>query len=195
MVALFAPLSVLARNASSCYYQDGTLDTTTFPCNNGQSGCCPENFFCIDNGLCYNPRDDNYFGRYTCKMKEWDSSCPQNCLAAKGGNEAVKRCSEGNWCCNHDEPDRKGRSLNSCCEDAEDQRETFDFGFGKIFAMIQEGIGNKASGTLEYRERAVESSTLEPSSTASSSASQGGLIAGAPQMTSRNAWAPQSTTL
>ena len=49
-----------------CYYPNGnpTLGPDA-PCNDGTGNCCPLNWECLDNGLCYLP-NQGYFQRTTC---------------------------------------------------------------------------------------------------------------------------------
>lgn len=51
-----------------CYYPNGDLSTSDDqPCSidGGFSVCCPLNWECLSNGLCY-LGNERYFGRYTC---------------------------------------------------------------------------------------------------------------------------------
>ena len=52
---------------------------TEKPCSSAQgSACCPDNWQCLDNGLCHYP-PDNLWGRYSCSDKDWKSpGCASN---------------------------------------------------------------------------------------------------------------------
>ncbi|KXS98573.1 hypothetical protein AC578_4285 [Pseudocercospora eumusae] len=103
--------------AQNCYYPNGDVSTTDAACSSGDSACCPNNWECLSNGLCYDPTN-KYFNRNTCTDQTWESSdCPQYCTAnnTAAGNEALKQCDDGSWCCNGD------RVHMDCCnmDDAE----------------------------------------------------------------------------
>lgn len=70
--------------AQDCYYPNGDLSTTDAPCSSAEgAACCPLNWQCLDNGLCYLD-NQKYFGRYTCTDKSWQSSaCPGYCTNRK----------------------------------------------------------------------------------------------------------------
>lgn len=76
---VLATLQVLVA-AQSCYYPNGDLSTTDAPCSSEEgAACCPLNWQCLDNGLCYLD-NEKYYGRYTCTDKSWQSSaCPAFC--------------------------------------------------------------------------------------------------------------------
>jgi hypothetical protein len=61
--------------ARDCYYPNGGLTTGgDQPC--GSSGidsfCCPFNWQCLSNGLCYDPAQ-KFYGRYTCTDRTWNT--------------------------------------------------------------------------------------------------------------------------
>ncbi|KAF2840829.1 hypothetical protein M501DRAFT_901330, partial [Patellaria atrata CBS 101060] len=61
-------------------YPNGDLSTTDGPCSSSDgSMCCPLNWECMDNGLCYLGNAD-YISRYTCTDSSWSASgCPNFC--------------------------------------------------------------------------------------------------------------------
>ena len=67
-------------SAQQCYYPNGDLSTTDAPCSSADgAACCPLDWQCLDNGLCY-LEAEQYFGRYTCTDKSWESDlCPGMC--------------------------------------------------------------------------------------------------------------------
>lgn len=75
---------LLLPNASvhgQCYYPNGDPSKSDDqPCSsNGHSACCPLNWECLSNGLCY-LENEGYFGRYTCTDQSWQSEgCPNIC--------------------------------------------------------------------------------------------------------------------
>lgn len=76
---LRAPWFVHGQN---CYYPNGDLAATDdHPCSSdGHSTCCPLNWQCLSNGLCY-LENEGYLGRYTCTDSTWESdNCPKICL-------------------------------------------------------------------------------------------------------------------
>ncbi|KAF7195152.1 hypothetical protein HII31_03358 [Pseudocercospora fuligena] len=92
-------------SAQNCYYPNGDVSTTDAACSSsGDSACCPNNWECLSNGICYDPTNE-YFNRNTCTDQSWESSdCPQYCTAnnTAAGNEALKQCDDGSWCCDGD---------------------------------------------------------------------------------------------
>ena len=72
--------SSVVISAQQCYYPNGDVSKTDAPCSSAEgAACCPLNWQCLDNGLCYLD-SEKYFGRYTCTDKSWKSSaCPGFC--------------------------------------------------------------------------------------------------------------------
>ena len=194
MLPLLAALPARGDN-STCYYPNGIVDKAAVPCGNGNSMCCPQGFMCIDNGLCYHEQDSFYYGRYSCTNSVWDDTCPKNCVINQNGNDAVKRCGDGSWCCNFNEPEKAGGV--SCCDILEDDRQPFDFGTGKIFAMITGGKAKATSGSLRFRPVSSSSGDAEISTSAVESTAATDVVAGPPQFTSRDrtVWAPAPSTM
>lgn len=117
MVWGLVAFAVLHVNAQSCYYPNGDLSTVDAPCSSsGGAPCCPLNWECLSNGLCYNPAPGvNIYGRYTCTDQTWQSSsCPQFCTDGNTdpGDQAVLQCADGSWCCDGD------RTSFNCCTKA-----------------------------------------------------------------------------
>lgn len=78
---LLLPFALLVYGRN-CYYPNGALaNTDDHPCSaNGHSTCCPLNWQCLSNGLCFLP-SEGYLGRYTCTDPAWQSdNCPKICL-------------------------------------------------------------------------------------------------------------------
>ena len=120
----------------SCYYPDGSPSKENdIPCNtSGYGPCCPDQWQCESNGLCY-LENEGYYGRYTCTDQTWQSSsCPQICThgifhlmlartemkltedvdLTADGNEAVLECTSGSYCCDSNRPELSGGT--ACCE-------------------------------------------------------------------------------
>ena len=97
-LVLLTTLHIGSATAQNCYYPDGNL--TKGPdaaCSSGGGACCPYQWECLSNGLCYLPTA-NYYGRYTCTDATWQSSsCPQLCTEGNTavGDEALLQCSDG----------------------------------------------------------------------------------------------------
>jgi hypothetical protein len=133
--------------ADNCYYPDGKKASDAIPCGNDSPMCCPNDWQCLDNGLCsLSNQQSILFGRYSCTSNPWGDGCPRNCVrdVSKMGNEAVVQCLDGSWCCdtNHPEYSPGGKS---CCDD--DNKVTFDFGAGNVFAVIKDGSATATSGS------------------------------------------------
>lgn len=70
----------LATATPACYYPNGDFATEDVPCSSGEAGiCCPLNWQCLNNGLCY-LQNERYYERHTCSDRNWPSdSCPHIC--------------------------------------------------------------------------------------------------------------------
>lgn len=68
----------------NCYYPNGDVAEGMAACTSEGGTCCPLNWSCLSNGLCYLENAD-YFGRYTCTDQDWasDSQCPNYCTQSK----------------------------------------------------------------------------------------------------------------
>ncbi|KAL9021889.1 MAG: hypothetical protein Q9185_000903 [Variospora sp. 1 TL-2023] len=121
--------------AQNCYYPNGDLSTTDAPCSSAKgAACCPLNWQCLDNGLCYLD-NQKYFGRYTCTDKSWQSSaCPGYCTNRNTdpGAQAVQQCADhGNqYCCD------QNRDVNNVCCNRNDDSLFFALPQGKPTATI-----------------------------------------------------------
>jgi len=78
---LFITCATLVRLACAqeCYYPNGnpTLEPDE-PCNDGTGNCCPLNWECLNNGLCYLP-NQGYLQRTTCmRLAHLSSFQPAN---------------------------------------------------------------------------------------------------------------------
>ncbi|KAF2864445.1 hypothetical protein K470DRAFT_261327 [Piedraia hortae CBS 480.64] len=98
----------------SCYNPDGSPALDSFPCSSEGGTCCPLNWVCLSNGMCYYPPDD-FYGRYSCTSADW-SGCQTTCTSnlTDVGNQAILKCSDSNdsWCCDHNRDASK-----PCCND------------------------------------------------------------------------------
>ena len=67
-------------HGQTCYYPNGDISTSDYPCSSDVDGlCCPLNWQCLSNGLCYLD-NAQYYGRYTCTDQTWSSpGCPEIC--------------------------------------------------------------------------------------------------------------------
>jgi hypothetical protein len=78
-------LTVQVLNSQSCYYPNGNKVTQepVAPCSTSEDSiCCPLNWVCLSNFLCFNP-SANIAGRYSCTDKSWGSSCPGFCTESE----------------------------------------------------------------------------------------------------------------
>lgn len=150
---------------TNCYYPNGDLSPSNNdqPCSTQEgASCCPLNWLCLDNGLCYSPLD-NYYGRYGCTDQSWQSPycpsglCTNDLIAA--GDEAIVQCSNKNnkWCCDGD------RIHVKCCSN--DSLTYFDLPHGNVFAII-------GSGSTPTTAPVVNTFGSNPSSAAKSSAAK-----------------------
>ena len=126
-IAIFLLSTVFAQD---CFYPNGSLstgDSRESPCGGSTSICCPLNWECMSNGLCYYPPDD-FYGRYSCTDETW-GACPDICTYDYNayGGEAILQCSNGKYCCDKD------RSFDCCTVDDTDY---FPLPAGKSIASI-----------------------------------------------------------
>ncbi|KAI4090934.1 MAG: hypothetical protein LQ344_004462 [Seirophora lacunosa] len=134
LLAAFSSIQALVA-AQNCYYPNGDLSTTDAPCSSAEgAACCPLDWQCLDNGLCYLD-NQKYFGRYTCTDKSWQSSaCPGFCTNNKSdfGAQAVQQCSNhGNqYCCD------QNRDVNNVCCNRNDDSLFFPLPQGTPTATI-----------------------------------------------------------
>ncbi|KAF2199142.1 hypothetical protein GQ43DRAFT_473879 [Delitschia confertaspora ATCC 74209] len=103
---LFSILPWLAT--CTCFYPNGDTATDRIPCNpNGSASvCCADNFMCLSNGLCVDPRYENYQRvlRSGCTEKSGGGPCPAFCNDLwPQGDQAVYYCGEGKYCCSNAE--------------------------------------------------------------------------------------------
>lgn len=151
ILLLLLPRIVLGQ---TCYYPNGDVSTSDFPCSSEVDGlCCPLNWQCLSNGLCYLD-NAQYFGRYTCTDRTWSApGCPEictdgshsqcciipHCLFANqstgntdSGDQAVLQCSAhgGNWCCDHN------RNPSNVCCDSTNPNDFFPLPKGTSVASI-----------------------------------------------------------
>lgn len=120
-----------------CYYPNGNrAPDTEKPCSSEEgSACCPDNWQCLDNGLCYYP-PSRLYGRYSCTDQSWDSSaCASNLCTyggSTGGGESITQCSnhDNEWCCNAD-----AQNVN-CCQESPSPRPFFSLASGSAYATI-----------------------------------------------------------
>ncbi|KAH7394501.1 hypothetical protein BKA66DRAFT_438842 [Pyrenochaeta sp. MPI-SDFR-AT-0127] len=183
--AVVAFAAQVASQNAQCYYPNGNrAPSTEKPCSSAEgSACCPDNWQCLDNGLCYYPTN-NLYGRYSCTDQSWNSpGCPANMCTyggQAGGGESIKQCSNHNndWCCNADDTNVK------CCQESPAPRPFFALQDGKPYATIGanqastvptiSGITGLASGTgsgSSASRTSAPSSSSEPSTAGSRSQS------------------------
>ena len=169
----------------SCYYPDGSPSIENdIPCDtSGYGPCCPDQWLCESNGLCY-LENEGYYGRYTCTDQTWQSSsCPQICthgifrlLLARtemkltrdvdltaGGNEAVLECTSGSYCCDSNRPELSGGT--ACCEAGAPR---FSLAALPLLPPYNDGDGG---GSVSSASPTPVSSTPPPSPTAAASSS------------------------
>lgn len=153
--------------AQSCYYPNGNAVTSeqVFACSNSAgSHCCPQNWECLNNGLCFHPSEQT-IGRYSCTDKTWKSSlCPKVCTTSNGsngGNQAVLQCSDGKYCCD-------GNRSFDCCSDSNSEFFQFD---GKVAVMSPMSNAQTQTSTPSNPTTSTTgaTSTTTQSSTVSSS--------------------------
>ncbi|KAF2493921.1 hypothetical protein BU16DRAFT_562876 [Lophium mytilinum] len=193
--AVLAALCVSIAQATDCYYPNGKLspNANDQPCSTAEgSACCPENWQCLDNGLCYYPPDD-YYGRYGCTDKTWGSPlCPSNLCTddlTAVGDEALLQCSNQNdqWCCDGD------RTHVHCCTD--DNIQYFDMPKGKAYATVGSGSTPSSAPTVNTfgpGTAVSASSRAATSSSSPSSSSQQASVAASSESSSSSTPKPSS---
>ncbi|KAF9691984.1 hypothetical protein EKO04_009993 [Ascochyta lentis] len=134
-----AVVAALAQQvvAQTCYYPNGNAAPSTEKACSSAAGsaCCPENWQCLDNGLCYYP-PSGLHGRYSCTDKDWNSpGCASNLCTYNmtvSGGESITQCSNHNnqWCCNAD------ATSVDCCQEEPEPRPFFNLQDGVAYATI-----------------------------------------------------------
>ncbi|KAI7261463.1 hypothetical protein KC345_g9737, partial [Hortaea werneckii] len=163
-LATLTSLLVRQAAAQNCYYPNGDLAQGMVACSTDGGACCPFQWECLSNGLCYLGNAD-YYGRYTCTDQSWsNSTCPGLCTQGNtaSGNEAILQCADGSWCCD-------GNRSFDCCEDADSV--FFDLSDGTSIAYISSVPSASAttSSSSEDRPETTTSSSLASDPTSSSS--------------------------
>ncbi|KAI6843217.1 hypothetical protein KC340_g17186 [Hortaea werneckii] len=153
-LATFNSILVHQAAAQSCYYPNGDLAEGMAACSGDGGACCPYQWECLSNGLCYLENAD-YYGRYTCTDQRWsNSTCPGLCTQENtaSGNEAILQCVDGSWCCD-------GNRSFDCCEEAD--AVFFDLPDGTSIAYIS-SIPPASSATSSSSEDTTEMTTSSP---------------------------------
>lgn len=75
----FALESVSAQN---CYYPNGDVSRTDASCSDDGGACCPLDWICLSNGLCWLDDSNDYYGRYTCTDRSCKSCIARTCIEA-----------------------------------------------------------------------------------------------------------------
>ncbi|KAI6803382.1 hypothetical protein KC361_g766 [Hortaea werneckii] len=151
-LATFTPLLVREARAQSCYYPNGDLAEGMAACSADGGACCPFQWECLSNGLCYLGNAD-YYGRYTCTDQSWsNSTCPGLCTQGNtaSGNEAILQCADGSWCCD-------GNRSFDCCEEAD--AIFFDLPDGTSIAYIS-SVPSASAATSSSPEDRTETTTF-----------------------------------
>lgn len=173
----------------TCYYPNGDPSTTDYPCSSDVEGlCCPLNWQCLSNGLCY-LENEQYYGRYTCTDQTWQSpGCPEICTDGNtdSGDQAVLQCSGhgGNWCCDHN------RNASNVCCDSTNSNDFFPLAKGISVASISTtgpaaasaiiilgNPGNGAQSSSETTSTSPSTSTTPTLTSTSTTKSAGGGVA------------------
>jgi len=76
--AIFMASGIHAASAQQCYYPNGKPSPNDSPCSSNGGACCPVDWQCLDNGLCF-LEQFSYYERHSCTDKAWGSSCPDMC--------------------------------------------------------------------------------------------------------------------
>ncbi|KAL1599236.1 hypothetical protein SLS59_006253 [Nothophoma quercina] len=170
-----AAVAALAQQivSQTCYYPNGnTAPSTEKACSSAAgSACCPENWECLDNGLCYYP-PTGLHGRYSCTDKDWNSpGCASNLCTYNmtvGGGESITQCSNHNnqWCCNAD------ATSVDCCNERPEPRPFFNLQDGTAYATIgsNEASSNPTISTVTGLATSGSSGSSPTSASQASSA-------------------------
>ncbi|KAI6799640.1 hypothetical protein KC332_g13909 [Hortaea werneckii] len=151
-LATLTSLLVRQAVAQSCYYPNGDLAEGMAACSTDGGACCPFQWECLSNGLCYLGNAD-YYGRYTCTDQSWsNSTCPGLCTQGDtaSGNEAILQCADGSWCCD-------GNRSFDCCEDADSL--FFDLSDGTSIAYISSVPSASATASSSSEDRTETTTT------------------------------------
>lgn len=187
---VIAPILVLAQDARSCYWPNGTDvavgNNSYFPCSSsGPSSCCLEGEACLSNGLCYGAEWGNTY-RGACTDSTWTTSyCPQLCLAEGdsmfklqlasrvnvGADKMNKgiwpwanifNCESGQWWC--------GGSGSTWCKSGTNAF-LYNWSHGTVLGIATNSSGVLASSKSTSTATAVSSSSTGSTAGSSSTAS------------------------
>ncbi|KAI7533515.1 hypothetical protein KC331_g13022 [Hortaea werneckii] len=75
-LATFNSILVHQAAAQSCYYPNGDLTEGMAACSGDGGACCPYQWECLSNGLCY-LENAGYYGRYTCTDQRSFDCCEE----------------------------------------------------------------------------------------------------------------------
>jgi hypothetical protein len=65
-----------------CYYPSGDVSPDDTPCSAAGGACCPKDWDCLSNGMCYS--EEKHHERHSCTDQNWsDARCPYICLAGE----------------------------------------------------------------------------------------------------------------
>ena len=160
------------------------------------SACCPENWQCLDNGLCYYP-PSGLHGRYSCTDKDWNSpGCASNLCTYNltvGGGESITQCESHSdqWCCNGD-----ATSIN-CCKEEPEPRPFFNLQDGVAYATIgsNQASSNPTISTVTGLATSGSSGSSPTSRASSSEASSSDAPSSATSQRPTSASAPPVTSV
>jgi len=63
-----------------CYFPNGDISPDDTPCSTDGSACCPKDWECLSNGMCWS--GDRHHERHSCTDQIWmDARCPMMCVA------------------------------------------------------------------------------------------------------------------
>lgn len=157
---IFIGLAFQATSAlAECYYPNGNVTTADFQCQNSDL-CCPLNWQCLSNGLCYDPAQ-NIYERHTCADRSWASKgCPNFCTYSLAGNEGMGVCDNGKFCCD-------GDHTRGCCDgNLVNGTEYLDLGAGTVVATVLPMLGSaSAASTVASTSAAASSAATTQAST------------------------------
>lgn len=81
-LVLFGPLVFADSWHALCYFPNGDVSPDDTPCSASGGACCPKDWDCLSNGMCFS--GDRHHERHSCTDQSWlDERCPWMCATGE----------------------------------------------------------------------------------------------------------------
>jgi len=80
VIILYATQVVASSWEALCYFPNGDISPDDTPCSTDGGACCPKDWECLSNGMCWS--GDRHHERHSCTDQTWmAATCPMMCVA------------------------------------------------------------------------------------------------------------------